>query len=182
MDIRDPTTHCPICKTRFTVGICTKCGRPVEYYRANRRVCRECYDTKVRQPDAMKKVKQRREAIFDEWLDKVARVPKNYPTLTEAQWLEAVKHFGCCAMCGSEHIDTRGYFIPFKLGGRYCDWNVIPICEKCAFQFRKNPNFFLRQRPAGLINIIDYLEEKLNAAIRQTEGAGQHAGGKDNDP
>ena len=72
------------------------------------------------------------EAQFDEWLAKIKRVPRNYKTLTEAQWLEACNFFNGCARCGSDEIDTRGFFVDAKLGGRYCDWNIIPLCESCA--------------------------------------------------
>ena len=165
--IQDPKIRCPICGTRFKVGICTKCGKPVEYYRHDRCVCRTCYDTVVRKPDAMKRVKQRREAIFNEWLSLVKQVPKEYPTLTEAQWLATVKYFGHCSLCENESVDTRGYFIPFSHGGRYCDWNIVPLCEHCALHVKRNPNYFLSQpRPAGLDKIIEYLEVKLNAAVK----------------
>lgn len=171
--IQDPNVYCPICHTRFEVGICKVCKQPVEYYRNDRCVCRTCYDTVTRKPDAKARVTQRRSDIYAELLEKISRIPRTYPTLTETQWLQAVKHFNGCALCESESVDTRGYFIPFKKGGRYCDWNIIPICEKCAIRPKKNPNYFLNRRPTGLINIITYLEEKIDEAIRKDAGAGK---------
>lgn len=168
--IQDPLIRCPICKTKFKVGLCNICKQPVEYYRKDRCVCRTCYDKVTRKPDADKRLFQRRYAVYDEWLAKIASVPKNYPTLTEAQWLEAVKHFNGCALCKSESVDTRGYFVPFNRGGRYCDWNVIPICESCATEVRINPNYFVRRRPEGLVDIINYLEDRLNAATGEATG------------
>lgn len=106
----------------------------------------------------------RRREIYNEWIESIRKIPKNYPTLTEEQWMEAVKHFGGCALCKDESIDARGYFIPFKLGGRYCDWNIIPVCAECATTARRNPNYFLWSRPAGLMDVIDYLEVKINNA------------------
>jgi hypothetical protein len=101
--------------------------------------------------------------MYNEWLEKIKAIPKNYPTLTEQQWMEAVKHFNSCALCGNESIDARGYFVPFNKGGRYCDWNIIPLCERCATKTKTNPNYFL-DRPTGLANIVDYLEVKINGA------------------
>ena len=162
--IQDPTRYCPICKTRFYEGICTKCKQPVEYYR-DRLVCRKCYDTVVRRPDEQQRVKQRRAQIYKEWLARIAKVPKTYPTLTEDQWLKACKYFGGCAFCGAESIDSRGYFVPFSEGGRYCDWNMLPLCERCATATRLQPNAFASGcRPKRLVEIINYLEDKLNAA------------------
>jgi hypothetical protein len=110
----------------------------------------------------------RRDAIYAEWKSRIAEVPKDYPPLTEEQWMEVVKHFNGCAMCGSEDISTRGYFVPFKEGGRYCDWNIIPLCEKCATTIKYKPNPFKYKRPKQLMDIVDYLEEKLNAAIKRS--------------
>ena len=125
---------------------------------------------------------------FDQWLEKVKQVPKDYPTLTEAQWLEACSFFNGCARCASEEIDTRGFFIGRELGGRYCDWNVIPLCTKCAKMWRLDKSMFVyafhkdivkgdkRYRPLGandsthefrdsLEKLVSYLEVRLNNAI-----------------
>ena len=126
---------------------------------------------------------------FDLWLDKVKRVPKGYPTLTEAQWLEACNFFNGCARCYSDEIDTRGFFVGSELGGRYCDWNVIPLCTKCAKMWQLDRSMFRyaydkdcmkgdkRYIPLGdpnarkefqtsLENIVKYLEVRLDNAIR----------------
>ena len=165
--IQDPKTHCPVCGTKFTTGICTICKQPVVYYRHNRLVCRHCYDTVTRKPDANAKLAARRKKVYEEWRAKIDKIPKDYPALTDKQWLDACKHFEGCACCGDQPIEARGYFIPFKHGGRYCDWNVIPLCAKCATAMRKQPNpFTSHSRPKRLIEIIDYLEDKLNAACK----------------
>lgn len=120
------------------------------------------------------------EAQLGAWIDKITMVPKTYPTLTEKQWLDACCYFGGCAKCGSETIEARGFFIPFELGGRYCDWNVVPLCDVCANELQKCKNPFrlawLRDnrsrsnvRRTQLINTIEYLEVKLNDAIRTGE-------------
>lgn len=167
LDIRDPSTKCPICKTWFTEGLCRKCGMPVVYYRHGRPVCKQCYDKYERDPDAMRRIRQRRRDLYQEWLQRIKKIPKTYPTLTEAQWLKAVRHFNGCALCEHEIVDTRQYFIPFKDGGRYCDWNIIPVCESCALKIKLNPNYFAIEtnKPTGLLNIVDYLEEKIDGAL-----------------
>ena len=172
MDIHDPSPRCPICKTKFEYGICAKCGKYVKFYRDNRLVCKECYDTKTRTPNDNQAKERRRAEFFKEWCETIGRIPRSYPTLTEEQWLAAVKHFGRCAMCQDERIDARGYFIPFENGGRYCDWNIIPVCDKCAMRMKKDRNFFLAyNRPKGINDIVDYLEEKINAALARSTDA-----------
>ena len=114
---------------------------------------------------------------YDAWLEKVKAVPKDYPTLTEAQWLEACRHFDGCARCYSRDIDTRGFFVGAKLGGRYCDWNVIPLCEKCASNWDLEQSMFryaeMRDHDKRsteyrecLAKIVDYLGGKLDVATR----------------
>jgi hypothetical protein len=91
--------------------------------------------------------------------------------LTEQQWIEACRFFGGCAICGSEHIDTRGFFIRFKDGGRYAVWNILPLCSNCNTLHKRQPNLFITLDPnAGngtsdskkkLQTIVDYLGGKL---------------------
>ena len=167
LDVRDPNTRCPICKTRFTEGLCRICGEFLPYYSGDRCVCRDCYLHVTKKPDDDRRLNERRKAVYKEWLAKIARVPKAYPTLTEAQWLAACKHFEGCACCGNDSVDARGYFVPFRDGGRYCDWNIIPMCERCATAARINGSMFATSsRPARLVDIINYLEDKLNAASK----------------
>lgn len=169
LPMRHPANHCPICKTWFKEGICTKCGKPVTFYRYGKRTCKECYDKYVRTPRDNQAMQQRRVDFYNEWVEKISKIPKDYPTLTEDQWMEAVKHFNGCALCKSDDVDTRGYFIPFKNGGRYCDWNIIPVCDKCATEIRLNPNYFKNRRPAGLMDIVDYLEVRIDAALARSK-------------
>lgn len=172
--IQDPKPRCPICNTRFKVGICYHCKQPVEYYRADRgRMCKHCYDTLSRKPRAMERTRQKYRDRYKDWLDRVTLVPKDYPSLTEEQWLAAVKHFNGCAFCQSDSIDTRQYFIPYQSGGRYCDWNVIPMCSTCASSIggykNFNYNWFIKKyNIPGLDKTVEYLEEKLNGAIESS--------------
>lgn len=151
--------------TAFEKGrnICKKCRRP--YLNAFR-------DNHVRSL----------EEAFNEWLDKVKQVPKGYPTLTEAQWLEACMYFDGCARCHNKDIDARGFFVGAKLGGRYCNWNVIPLCEKCAsnwdleqsmFRYaeRRDHKYNTTEYRECMAKIVDYLGGKLDDAIRVEEHA-----------
>lgn len=121
---------------------------------------------------------------FNVWLEKIKAVPKEYPTLTEQQWLDACKFFDGCARCDSHDVDTRGFFVGASLGGRYCDWNVIPLCEKCASTWKLDANAFKyiymkskKRTSSGyfynLQKIIEYLGGKLdNAAGFTSEATG----------
>lgn len=138
--------------------------------------CVRCYRKKysiaetTRQWRAQKR--QENDAKLDVWLGKIKSLPSTYPTLTQEQWFKACGHFNGCAYCGAESIDSRVYFIPFRLGGRYCDWNIIPACEKCATRTKgiDNPFAYL-ERPSerkALQRIINYLEERLDGAVKKS--------------
>lgn len=120
---------------------------------------------------------------YNDWMDKVKRVPAKYPTLTEKQWMEACRYFDGCARCHSKDIDSRGFFIGFEVGGRYCDWNIIPLCERCSKTWALNKNPFLNaerrdrlersdyEYRENLYNIIEYLGGKLDDAVEHEKGA-----------
>jgi hypothetical protein len=77
----------------------------------------------------------------------IAKIPEPYTYITNDQWLETCAHFKGCALCGEDEtgnrgIDARGYFITPQEGGKYCVWNVIPMCEYCATAQRTQPNLF----------------------------------------
>jgi hypothetical protein len=171
----------------LATGICERCGE--ESTELNERgLCPTC--NKKRRVEAEMVLYNKNINItdtqFKDWLDKIKRVPKDYPTLTQEQWLAACKHFDGCAMCDSESIDARGFFIEFKEGGRYCDWNVIPMCDICVsnHKIRTNPFKMMHHRlgikpkssketnlefahnsPKRLKKIVDYLQPILEDAI-----------------
>lgn len=78
---------------------------------------------------------------FNDWMTKVSKVELH--TLTEEEWLKACRYFGKCALCPSERIDARSFFISFELGGRYAAWNVLPVCELCANDMKRSQNPFI---------------------------------------
>lgn len=164
LDIRDSKNRCPICSTMFEVRLCKGCGKPFKTSIA-RNYCDAC---RYRfSPNKVQSIK--REVKREEWLNKLQHVPKDYPRLSEEQWMEAVNYFGACAMCGGESIDTRLYFIPYEDGGKYCDWNIVPVCDACATRARNNSNLFplIHSPVKGLDDIMEYLEPKLDKAIRR---------------
>lgn len=188
--ITQPGSRCRICGERFETIVCIKCGTPFKATRKYRNICQKCISRKEYK-HALKKKEAMRDR-FDKWLEKVRQVPADYPTLTEAQWLEACNFFKGCARCYCEEIDTRGFFIGKELGGRYCDWNVIPLCTRCAKMWRLDKSMFLyayhkdsvkgdkRYRPLGvsdnkhefrdsLEKLVSYLEVRLNNAIGVSE-------------
>jgi len=155
--------------------ICTTCGKPTPIERMEKgtitcKACAAAYNTAL-----TRKHNQILVDKFDVWLAKIKSVPRNYPTLTEEQWLEACNFFDGCARCHNKEIDTRGFFVGAKLGGRYCDWNVIPLCERCATRWDLDKSTFKYVKKcdhnAGskeyrecLEKIIIYLGGKLDAA------------------
>lgn len=178
-----PGLRCPICKEIYDEVVCYRCGKIVsgkEKVKSKKYpMCRTCHNELEREHSA--KYLMKKAAMFDEkfenWLEKISRVPKNYKTLSEEQWLEACRYFEGCARCGKKDIDNRGFFISFENGGRYCDWNIIPLCDTCASKWNTNANPFsltLAKDRVGktpglhqnyLDKIVEYLDKRLDAAI-----------------
>jgi hypothetical protein len=172
--------NCEICGNPMDVLTCSVCGevKPVEAFAPRSIKCKAC---KSKYDVIYMKIKNiRLDNMFDDWVAKISKVPKDYPTLTEEQWLEACQHFDGCARCGCKDIDTRGFFISAKLGGRYCNWNIIPLCEKCAntWNLEKSVFRYVEKRAYNegnldykkcLVAIIDYLSVRLDEAIKETD-------------
>lgn len=179
-------TRCAFCKTDFTEGLCVRCGTDTDDLRIG--LCPEC-STKSRKAAARRLYDKSVAAVqneFDNWMDLVKRIPADYPTLTNEQWIEACVYFDGCALCKSSHINTRGFFIPFRVGGRYSKWNVIPLCEDCAKRYTSVDNPFRsmhrslgKQTHRGNISehwhnsekrlqkIVDYLRPRLEEAANE---------------
>lgn len=179
-----PSRHvgrsCKICGQPFDEVFCKACKQllPASAFTKDYNTCKKCmrpYENayKRNHQNALKEA-------FNVWLEKVKRVPKSYPTLTEEQWLEACRYFDGCARCGSSDIDARGFFVGARLGGRYCNWNVLPLCEKCANNWDLNQSMFkyaeVRDHEnrtsiyrTNMAKIVEYLGGKLDDAIRSKE-------------
>lgn len=144
--ITQPGTKCKFCYTPFELVTCRVCGGVFDAADAvpGRALCRGCHNAEEREHMVEYRAKRDQSLVdqYEDWKQRIARVPKNYPTLTEDQWLKACRHFGGCAKCGDESIDSRGFFITFSEGGRYCDWNIVPVCARCAAETVIQPNPF----------------------------------------
>ena len=171
---------CNICGAPFDMATCIKCGdtKPSKEFFNNSNICMTCW-LKYKK-DYWDKHLQQLDKRFADWLVKVRSVPKNYPTLTEEQWLEACRHFNGCARCNSSVVDTRGFFVGSELGGKYADWNIIPLCERCANSWNLSKSVFRytekrmynNKKPEYrdcLENIMKYLGGKLDDAINRGE-------------
>lgn len=195
--ITQPGTKCLICGEPFEMMVCRVCGEVFKAYNSkstNR--CPSC--TTALTNRSYHRHMGRLDDRFTQWLNKVKQVPADYPRLTEEQWLEACRYFDGCARCDSDEIDTRGFFVGRENGGKYCDWNIIPLCTRCAAMWQLDKSMFLytynkdrvkndpRYRKLGvgtsptefqdnLENIIKYLEVKLDNAIRVSNAAEESA-------
>lgn len=169
-----PGRTCKFCRTTLTMGYCRICGKWSTNIDCGR--CRECRTEEHRRNTARRRDEAAQQ--YKEWLESIASIPKPYKTLTEEQWLEACSHFGGCAYCGKDAIDTRSMFVPFKEGGRYCAWNIIPACERCENLQKQVQNPFSRMNQylnrdrksitkkydmslEKLQRIVDYLRSKM---------------------
>lgn len=119
---------CPVCKTRIRAGICNSCGKFVEKL-AFDYMCDSCHSSRA--ISYIHKLNYDANQLYMDWLLEIATLP-NYSVLTEAEWLQACKHFKGCAVCGAQEITAKTFFVHFQLGGRYAAWNIIPTCDKCA--------------------------------------------------
>lgn len=173
-DYRSDVHSCRICGAVFTYGPCRDCGEEHELLKGA--YCKACYKARYYPTEkrtrtyngVIERDREVQQAFADEWLRLISLVPDNYPRLTEAQWIEACRYFGGCARCGKPELDTRAYFVPFVSGGRYCDWNVIPLCESCALKLNKLRNPM--EYKAGWCDeelygrVIEYLHPRLKKA------------------
>lgn len=172
--------NCRFCKTPFLEGFCASCGTYGKFATGTPH-CKKCHSKKTNDPKynyrKYQKPLEEAEDRFDEWLHVISKVPLPARTLTQDEWLEACAYFGKCAVCSSEEIAARSFFVTFKFGGRYANWNIIPVCEKCATSLvhQQNPfihyhtwlNFNIKKRGVTsdtIKNITAYLRPRLEAA------------------
>ena len=146
-----PYSSCRFCGMAFTEGTCKKCGEYTYDLIPGTGLCRTCYNkrqlTYNRTASKAAAAERHRRKIIKEaddrfaaWTQRLKQI--NMHTLTEEEWMEACNYFGGCALCGSDSIDARGYFIKFEDGGKYNACNVIPLCDKCATDLKRQTNPF----------------------------------------
>lgn len=133
---------CRFCHEPMEMVICASCGELVDKVNPNNYRCTKCCTRDHSEWSSV--IVSKAEADFNNWLTAIKDIQQPYKTLTEEQWLDVCKHFDGCAYCGSSEIASRSMFIPFKLGGRYCAWNIIPACERCETALKLIDNPFNR--------------------------------------
>lgn len=155
--------RCRFCGTVFAERICPYCGELKTPYKKHSPICRDCYNRSQREGDHGERMLRWRakrldtvEKKYTDWLEQITAAP--FKPLTEEQWLQACRYFGGCALCDITEIAARGYFVQFEEGGRYTAWNILPLCEKCATELKKQPNPFRR------------LDTQLNGNLPQCRG------------
>lgn len=186
-----PYTSCRFCGMAFTVGTCRICGEYTDDLIPGRGMCRKCHNKQ----DAIykkrstfihtkafyaRRLRQREQDKYADWLSKLSRLTTH--PLTEAEWLEACTFFDGCALCGSENIDTRYYFVQFEEGGKYTACNILPVCERCATTGIVQVNPFIRLNPRRNYQLkgtdrtyeryeraVGYLQSKLEEAQNEQE-------------
>lgn len=169
-----PYSTCRFCGRAFTEGICSVCGEHSDDIIPSTKLCRKCYNKRngvyqkrvLHTTDDNQKYYRRlcKEADerFAAWTKQLSSITTH--TLTEDEWLECCSYFGGCALCNSDQIDARGYFIRFEDGGKYNACNVIPICDKCATAIKYQSNPFRQMNPLinrNLATSRGYSVEKL---------------------
>lgn len=120
---------------------------------------------------AYERSRERVEKIYEKWLE-TSDLP--FKVLSEKEWLQTCKYFNGCAICGNEIIEARAFFVPFKDGGKYAAWNMIPVCGTCGTEstMKSNPFKWLKgvnAKTLGLTTeraekIVEYLEQQIARA------------------
>lgn len=166
--------------------VCSKCGLDIPTSECYKRAeCQNCVVQKRRANHASKAALAgvtrytkreliKAEAQLEVWQERIAAVPKDYHTLTEDEWNRAVKYFdGKCAFCQDNKYVHRGMFLLVDQGGRYCDWNMVPICATCIVKPKdKNPFRFMNTAYIGSKSIATkrkYNKKKLEKIIKYLE-------------
>lgn len=192
-------TVCPVCRAELAEQFCRYCftWKPSDeyYYASNKKYrrteCKNCgrlrklaFDKKNRDQSYERDKRfwdKRKEALktqYTEWKTRTDAL--QFKMLSEEQWLETCNHFGGCAICGDDHIETRQYFIPFRDGGKYTTWNIFPMCGKCSTHAKRllNPftwfdRYYGRQglmvTPEAGKKLVDYLELQIEKAGKTNE-------------
>lgn len=149
-----PELRCRFCGTKFNIRRCARCGEIKDTSGA--KYCKECARELNREKSRRyykehnyesvyyRRIKEQQQKQLSDWLALINRVQPPLKTLTEDEWLTACRYFDKCAFCKTDEISARGFFIPYKMGGRYAAWNVLPVCEQCATVLKRLDNPFTR--------------------------------------
>lgn len=177
-------SKCRYCDTLLDSKICVTCGvlLPIKdfyYYKRDNTIKSSCIpcerkrraliSTEVTRNWLAKKKKSIEEK-YEQWME-LTNV--DFKPLKEEDWLKTCSYFGGCAICGSKHIESREFFVPFQVGGKYTSWNVFPLCGQCRIATKKftNPfmwldNYYGRWAtksftPERKQRLVDYLRQQI---------------------
>lgn len=162
-----PEIRCKFCGTRFKYDLCLGCNE-VKHVRYGR-FCTTCHSKRVKASTTEEQARVKMvnytlkkrttaENALQAWLDLTIKIP--FKSLTEDAWIRACTHFKGCALCNSESIDARAFFIAYAIGGRYTAWNVIPVCAACSKPKCRSVNPFASHKERAAI-IVAYLKQEV---------------------
>lgn len=159
--------NCQFCGGTLSNRYCCSCGILAEHVNSKGQ-CRACQRATLARNITSRLVKD--QASYEDWISTIKSLPVK--PLTEEQWLKACAHFDGCSMCYNKSIDARLFFIPFKFGGRYCSWNIIPVCEECAIKLRStlNPWHLYSTNPRKGSNTQKRRYRKFKAVVEYLQG------------
>lgn len=191
--LKTPYGTCRFCGTAFTENVCSRCNEYSQDIIPSTTLCRKCFNKRRSEYNQKNKIylttddyqKQYRRRCkeaderFAAWLNQIKEL--NVHTLTEEEWLDACRYFNGCALCNSDQIDARGYFIRFEDGGKYNVCNVIPLCDKCATSLKYQSNPFRQMNPYinrnlatyrglskdNLERVAEYLQQKIRGVTNE---------------
>lgn len=172
--------------------LCSKCGLDLPVSVCDtRQECQDCAIQKARikyrnvspekalqrqqfKHDYNKYSVMRSEVQLEVWQQWIEEVPKDYHALTEEEWQRALQYFDHkCAFCQINKFTRRGMFLTTDQGGRYCEWNVVPVCEVCVSRPRsKNPFRFMNRVYTGTESVAHqrrYSMKKLEHIVKYLE-------------
>lgn len=162
---------CKFCRGEMSPKLCSECDerKPLDMFyvvssgpRKGKHLskCIPCRESKEQQKamnrdktkelDASRIATAKHDAkVRAECADLLMRLKDALPkqSMTEAEWMEVCSHFGGCAVCGEEHIETRFFFIDIQDGGKYAKGNVLPMCGRHAKFTKRKSNPFLWLTP-----------------------------------
>lgn len=177
-------SKCKICQTLLPEQFCTICKRKLSLDdfeltpKGIKGYCKDC-TSKINKEARQKRFELRfnkAKNLYEEWLKKVSHATDQ--RLSETDWQKTCRRFKGCSICGNPHIEIKGFFIPFKDGGKYAAWNIIPLCYDCSLRIGNRGPFAYfsdlllntgnREMALNediLLNITKYLEKCLKGGV-----------------
>lgn len=152
----EKTRHCPICGARMR-GATRKqlleytvlhqgCGKKIKFV-----TCPECGLSMPALEHPLFTKYYRDKVRLEKYYDELLRVDCLYrpivynqikqTSLTQARWIELLRHFKTCPICGDDENSYKMMILSNQEGGSLTSHNVLPVCERC-FNMRAMFNMF----------------------------------------